>query len=199
MPSSDSVEQSEAGQEGRCEPRIAYPILRARDALEAAIVGLSTEQLQWSLPGKWSAAQILEHLAITFGTTADLMKKIADRRHTRSAQPSARQWFIAWVVTGLGYMPEGRKSPAFAVPKGAPTDQVLQQLRVNLLAMDAALTDVERCFGAGVAVADHPILGPLTVRQWRRFHFVHTRHHVKQLHRLRRLQGVAAAASGASA
>jgi hypothetical protein len=28
---------------------------------------------------------------------------------------------------------------------------------------------------------DHPILGPLTVDQWRKFHVVHTEHHVRQI------------------
>jgi hypothetical protein len=32
---------------------------------------------------------------------------------------------------------------------------------------------------------DHPILGPLTGGQWRKFHLVHGLHHVKQIRRLR--------------
>jgi hypothetical protein len=29
------------------------------------------------------------------------------------------------------------------------------------------------------------VLGPLTIPQWRRFHLVHTQHHMKQVARLR--------------
>jgi hypothetical protein len=34
-------------------------------------------------------------------------------------------------------------------------------------------------------VLDHLILGPLTAAQWRKFHWIHGRHHVKQILRLR--------------
>jgi hypothetical protein len=30
-------------------------------------------------------------------------------------------------------------------------------------------------------IADHPVLGPLSLRQWPRFHLAHTKHHMKQI------------------
>jgi len=47
--------------------------------------------------------------------------------------------------------------------------------------MDASLADAERRFGHRTRVLFHPILGPLTAQQWRRFHLVHGRHHLKQI------------------
>jgi hypothetical protein len=44
----------------------------------------------------------------------------------------------------------------------------------------------EAKFGSRIKVLDHPILGPLSIDQWRRFHLVHGLHHVKQIRRLRR-------------
>ncbi|MGZ7099671.1 MAG: DUF1569 domain-containing protein [Candidatus Angelobacter sp.] len=32
---------------------------------------------------------------------------------------------------------------------------------------------------------DHPVLGPLTAAEWRKFHLVHGLHHVKQIRSLR--------------
>jgi hypothetical protein len=32
---------------------------------------------------------------------------------------------------------------------------------------------------------DHPILGPFSIAQWRKFHLVHGLHHVKQIQRLK--------------
>jgi hypothetical protein len=49
-------------------------------------------------------------------------------------------------------------------------------------------TIIERCetrFGHGVPLLDHPILGPLTAKQWKKFHLLHGMHHRKQLMRLR--------------
>jgi hypothetical protein len=28
---------------------------------------------------------------------------------------------------------------------------------------------------------DHPFIGPLTADQWRKFHWVHGRHHIRQM------------------
>jgi hypothetical protein len=51
--------------------------------------------------------------------------------------------------------------------------------------MDALLAQCAARFGARSKVLDHPILGPFSIAQWRKFHLVHGRHHVKQIRRLR--------------
>ncbi len=46
----------------------------------------------------------------------------------------------------------------------------------------------ERCaarFGERTKVSNHPYLGAFNVRQWRRFHRLHARHHMKQVARLK--------------
>jgi hypothetical protein len=47
--------------------------------------------------------------------------------------------------------------------------------------MDVALDEAELRFGPSVPLMDHPVLGPLTIDQWRTFHWVHTRHHARQI------------------
>jgi hypothetical protein len=51
--------------------------------------------------------------------------------------------------------------------------------------MDRILTECEAKFGKHAKVLDHPILGPFSIAQWRKFHLVHGLHHVKQIRRLR--------------
>ena len=34
--------------------------------LESAVEGMSSEQLSWHPPGKWSAAEVLEHLYLSY-------------------------------------------------------------------------------------------------------------------------------------
>jgi hypothetical protein len=51
--------------------------------------------------------------------------------------------------------------------------------------MDDQIAKCEARFGKRTRVLDHPILGPLTGRQWRKFHWVHGQHHLKQIHKLR--------------
>jgi hypothetical protein len=51
--------------------------------------------------------------------------------------------------------------------------------------MDEAIAQCESRFGKQNRLLDHPILGPLTGRQWRKFHWVHGHHHLKQIQGLR--------------
>ena len=39
---------------------------RLKQSLDSAVEGMSSEELAWHLPGKWSAAQVLEHLYLTY-------------------------------------------------------------------------------------------------------------------------------------
>jgi hypothetical protein len=62
---------------------------------------------------------------------------------------------------------------------------VLAEFAEKISAMDAVIAKAEERFGSQIPLVDHPILGPLRAAQWRKFHWVHGRHHLKQLERLR--------------
>lgn len=158
---------------------------RVQQEIDDAVRGLSLEQLAWHREGKWSAAAILEHLSLTYSGTAKGLQRGLESGRPNITPPSAAQRVAGFVVTGLRYMPPGRKAPAMVVPKGASPETVLADLRRNLAAADDAISRCEARFGAGVKIANHPILGPLTARQWRTFHLVHARHHMKQIAHIR--------------
>lgn len=163
-------------------------IERIAAAIDAAVAGMTVEQLAWRPEaGQWSAAQVLEHLSLTYGGTARLLRKLAANGGSSASRPTTSQRFAAFVVTRLGYFPPGRTAPEVVRPAGAAPELALQQVRETLAAMDAGLAAAQEKFRPGQK-ADHPVLGPLTLRQWRRFHWVHTRHHMRQIARLRRLQ-----------
>jgi hypothetical protein len=162
-------------------------VQRVADAIEHAVQGMSAAQLDWAPQGKWSAANILEHLAITYGGTARAMRKVAERRASIAKAPATGYQRVAtFLVTGIGYLPGGRKAPDGTSPAGLPPDAVLSTIRVNLAEMDVAMSAAAQHVSSSQPIADHPVLGPLTLRQWRRFHWVHARHHMKQIARLRR-------------
>jgi len=162
---------------------------RVRDAIADATRGMTAEQLtRHPAEGKWSAAEILEHLSRAYKTSIPHLQKCLDGGEPLATAAGWKQRVIATVVVDMGYMPSGRKAPEFTRPKGAPVEQVLQDIPQHLTTLDQVLSECERRFGATVKLADHPILGPLTVNQWRKFHWVHTRHHLKQIARLRRLE-----------
>ena len=158
---------------------------RVKEAIEAATGGMSAQQLDQHPEGKWSAAGILEHLSITFGGTARLMRKCMEDGKPKGSAPTLKQRLAVMLVTGWGYFPTGRSAPDFSRPKGLQGEAALQTILDNLAAMDQGLVEAEQRFGSEVKIADHVVLGPLTIPQWRRFHLVHTRHHMKQIERLR--------------
>jgi hypothetical protein len=159
---------------------------QTREAIDQATDGISAEELTWHPEGKWCAAEILEHLALAFGGTAKFLGKVAADGKSVASKITLKQLIGIVVVTGGEFIPGGRKAPAGVTPKGGvPPDQVLPTIRKNLADMDTAIHACEEKLGAKIRIADHPVLGPLTVAQWRKFHMVHTRHHMKQIVALR--------------
>jgi hypothetical protein len=160
-------------------------IQTAREAIDKATESMTTDQLIWHPEGKWCAAEILEHLALAFGGTAKFLGKVAADGKSSASKMTMKQRIGIAVVTGGEFIPGGRKAPQGVTPKGMAADQVLPTIRKNLSEMDEAISACEAKLGTKIKIADHPVLGPLTVAQWRKFHKVHTRHHMKQVVALR--------------
>jgi hypothetical protein len=156
-----------------------------KQIIDSSVESMSSQQLSWHPAAQWSAADVLEHLYLTYtGTIKGLSKAIAAGKPL-ATRVSAVHRIKTLVVVGFRYMPPGRKSPAAALPKGLPGEQVRNQIGAKIVEMDELLTRCESGFGRDRPLLDHPVLGPLTARQWRTFHLVHGRHHAKQLLRLR--------------
>jgi len=158
---------------------------RLQDAIASATRDMSVAQLTQHAEGKWSAAEVLEHLYLTYSGTEK-----GFRRCLESAQPLAtsltmKQRLSKAVVLGAGYMPDGRQAPKAATPRGMPAEEVVAKIPGQIAAMDEAIARCEDLYGARRLLLDHPFLGPLTAPQWRKFHWVHGRHHVKQIWRIR--------------
>ena len=167
------------------DPRLAT--LKAN--LESAVNGMSSEQLRWHLPGKWSASEVLEHLYLTYTGTIKGFERVLTKGTPLATRASVRHRALTFVVVGLGYIPAGRQTPEVARPRGLPAEQVRHEIGAKLAAMDAVIAQGEARFGRHVKLLDHPIVGPLSATQWRTLHVVHGRHHLKQLLRLREMAG----------
>lgn len=158
---------------------------RLQEEIARAVAGLSAEQLSWHPPGKWCAAEVLEHLYLTYTGTVKGFERVAEAGKPLAAAQNWRQRGRTLVVVGFGYLPSGREAPPVARPRGVPTEKVLAEIGPKIAQMDEIMTRCEENLGARQKLLDHPILGPLTAGQWRKFHLVHGRHHVKQIRRLR--------------
>jgi hypothetical protein len=159
---------------------------RALEAIEAAACTLSGDDWQRARGGQWNCAQIFEHLGKAYGSTAYILDKCVADGAPKGKAPSWRQWFFAGILINAGYFPTGIKAPEVTRPTDVASADALAYARETLSALDAAAVRCEARFGAGVRVANHPILGGFTIRQWRRFHWLHTRHHMRQIAQRRR-------------
>ncbi|HZU43635.1 MAG TPA: DUF1569 domain-containing protein [Terriglobales bacterium] len=163
-----------------------FYIQQLHDALERATAGMSPEQLERPRGEKWSAAQILEHLLLTYKGTVKGMENCLAAGKPLATSATLKQRLGAAVVIGLGHMPKGRQAPERSQPRGLPAKEVVPQIWVNLELMDDAIARCERQFGPRVKIVDHPILGPLSAQGWRKFHWVHGSHHARQIENIRR-------------
>jgi len=150
-----------------------------------AMGGMALEEWSRHPDGKWCAAEILEHLNLSYvGTAKNLERCLASGHTVASADRGSKRW-QRLAVTRLGIFPDGRKSPERVLPRGLPVEQVKGEILKNLTRMQNAIADCEARFGSKLAIADHPVLGPLTAKEWRGFHLTHGRHHLKQILRLK--------------
>jgi hypothetical protein len=149
--------------------------------LEDAIANASANASAQAPAGKWSAAQILEHLFLTYQNTNRGIDKCLKQGAPLATRARLKQRAAALLVVNLGYMPEGRKAPERVTPRGMPLEEVQRAIVPELRRMGSGLDDCERRFGVRTKIMDHPFLGPLTAGEWRKFHCVHGCHHARQI------------------
>jgi hypothetical protein len=156
-----------------------------QEVIASATRGMTAEELTRHPEGKWSVAEVLEHLYLTYTGTVKGFERCLQAGRPLASSPTLKQRISAAVVVGLGYLPGGRQAPDNTRPQGMAAEKVAAEIEPQIAAMDEVIGKCETRFGRSTRVLDHPILGPLTARQWRKFHWVHGRHHVKQIVRLR--------------
>ncbi len=157
---------------------------RLKESLAAATNGLSPEDLTWHPPGKWSVVEVLEHLFLTYtGTTRAFERVIAADKPLATAC-SWKQRAGIFLVTRFGYIPSGREAPPTARPKGLAPEKVRAEISQKIGEMEVAIARCEERWGMSTKLLDHPILGPLTGKEWKQFHLFHGRHHLKQIRKL---------------
>lgn len=158
---------------------------RLQKEIATAVAGLTPEQLRQHRPGKWCTAEILEHLYLTYTGTLKGFERVVEAGKPLATTQTWQQRGQTLVVVAFGYLPSGREAPAVARPRGLAPEKVLAEIGPKILEMDDNLARCEEKFESRRKLLDHPILGPLTATQWRKFHLLHGLHHVKQIHSLR--------------
>ena len=132
-------------------------------------------------PGKWTAAQIVHHLAISIDGSGRIFEDRRGKPPMRRRPRPLRQRLGQFVYLDDGWIPAGRRAPAATEPAPRPdAGAVERQLRdgvVRFLALARELLPARR----DDLFVKHPAFGDLTLPEWLRFHVRHCAHHAKQI------------------
>lgn len=154
---------------------------RLQRELESTTAGATAAGLEQAPAGKWNATQILEHLFLTYKNTNKGISKCLAKGAPLATGATFRHRIATMLVVRLGYLPGGRIAPERATPRGMAAEEVRQAISPEIQRMESGLRDCENRFGPGTRIMDHPFLGPLTAAEWRKFHWLHGRHHARQI------------------
>ncbi|MBI4421905.1 MAG: DUF1569 domain-containing protein [Gemmatimonadetes bacterium] len=130
--------------------------------------------------GKWSITQIIAHL----GMGIDLSSATFERRGEKQGmirRSSPGQAVLRHLLLGLGRYPPGRKAPESTAPPEHPDpDLITAQFRMGVERFGTLIETWPEERQLQVFVK-HPLLGDLNLPEWVRFHYVHCRHHARQI------------------
>lgn len=151
------------------------------DIVLGPLVGRPDPDWYQAPPGKWCAAQIVEHLALALEWSS---LGFAERR---AREPMARRPRTLaervgyWAVLGLGWMPPGLEAPKGSRPaervERAATEARFRQGVARFEELARVLLPTRRLD----LFVKHPRMGDLTLEEWMAFHVIHARHHAKQI------------------
>lgn len=138
-------------------------------------------------PGKWSPAEIVDHLATAIENSAKGFASRADKPAMTRRPRSFRQRFAQHIVLRTGWFPRGRQAPEMTRPAVRPersaTEAKLRSAVESFLQVEKRLLPMR----AATLFLKHPVMGDLTFGEFMQFHIRHAEHHRKQiLARLRR-------------
>jgi hypothetical protein len=136
---------------------------------------------KWTVPrapGKWSPAQIADHLAVGYESNRSLLHGQAARGVPSLVRPMLRIFLFNPILRRGSFIP-GSKTMKMLEPSAtpAPPGELLGRLRsaANAFEADAAAS------AAANPTFEHPFFGRLALADWVRFQELHTRHHHAQM------------------
>lgn len=154
---------------------------KVRSEAERLTRDYEPDDWHYSRDGQWSASLILEHLLLAFSATTKGLLKTMQAPEPFCRQQTWRDRAGRFYVLRLGRIPPGLKAAKNITPHQGLPGNNLRAFNDALVAMNTTLNDAERRFGKRTGILDHPMLGPLTAEEWRRFHMVHAEHHFRQI------------------
>jgi hypothetical protein len=153
------------------------------DIVLGPLAGRTDAEWERGPAGKWTPAQIVEHLALGLELSAQTFA--ARRAHAPMARRrrTPAEKIATLLILGFRWFPPGRRAPERTMPAPGITRAAAEpHFLTGLEAWQALERDLLPSRPRDLFVK-HPRLGDLTVAEWIRFHVIHARHHARQIRR----------------
>jgi hypothetical protein len=134
-------------------------------------------------PGKWSPAEIAQHLTIAYAPPmSELGGGVGYERRSSPLMTVMARWVALGGILSGRKFPAGGQSPPEARPSGPfpPPAESASRLRSSAEAFERAISEAHRKGGGRITNA---YFGRLTAPQALKLVAMHAEHHRKQLHR----------------
>jgi hypothetical protein len=159
-------------------------VTRQLSSLESLVLDplreVSASEWRSAPEGKWSLAQIVEHLAIAFDLVANGFAALPENK-TRDREATPSQAVLRHTLLGSGELPKGMRAPDISQPSENPDPElVIPRFRMGIERTRTLLDDWPEEKQVAKFLR-HPILGDLNLPEWVRFHFVHCTLHARQI------------------
>lgn len=130
-------------------------------------------------PGKWSPAQVTEHVTLAYEKTRDILANPPTGGVPWYLRPLVRYFYVRPILK-TGKFPANTKAPRQFRPSdaAAPADTLVSRLESAAGGLER---DLEGIAGQGRRAIIHPIFGKIPLPDALRFQALHTAHHRRQL------------------
>ena len=147
-------------------------------------------------PGRWTVAEIVEHLSIVEGNVVKLCRRLLDKAE---AEGHAREEGAPFPPASLAEFAERSRAkftaPEAIAPSGSrPLSDSLAALRESRAALRALRPRIERAEGAALRFP-HPAFGPINLYQWLLFIGAHELRHLAQIEAVKQAMNARAGAA----
>jgi hypothetical protein len=132
-------------------------------------------------PGKWSSAQIVEHLAISLDLSSRTFLQRLAKGPMRRRRRSPVAWAGYWLLIRGGRYPGGFRAAQGTAPGSRPDPAAaagrFREGHARFRELEPVLLPARR----DNLFVKHPFIGDLTLPEWLRFHALHCAHHARQI------------------
>lgn len=153
-----------------------------RSVADFVTAARSVDSAAWgreAAPGKWSPAQVTEHVTLAYEKTRDLLANPPAGGVPWYLRPLVRYFYVRPILK-TGKFPANTKAPRQFRPSDAaePAGALLSRLESAAGGLER---DLEGLASQGRSAISHPIFGRILLPDALQFQALHTAHHRRQL------------------